>query len=452
MASTRASRRRNATVWTGAARNDHLDGLFAQMREQAAHELHRDDIVIGTETDRLIVGLPLPALCLRWLFKLTVFPLSRIVQLVGEEGSAKTAFLFELMRWHMQYGGGGVLAETENKDSPTLRNSLWAWNPTWMSRFDMAPCYAMEDWQEVLSTFLAIAAKQQDDPALGRTIPICFGVDSLTAVLPRKLIQNIKDEGHAALGHPLMARLIADFMRAMPQMIKSYPFTIVGTNHLKPGQDQMGRPQDQIPGGKSVKFMETFEIGMKRAPGCDIDLLEYGGLRVVISMRKNSLGPSRMRFPAELLWWYQELGGRSVQMAAWDWDTATIELLTSFETARGKKTLFNDLMDIVDIRVTDRGRRKAWSNTLGVPQTSPVYYRQLGALLEQRSDLLTQLHERLGIAEHTPFQPGVDYRTLMEQEQQRAEAVEAAAADYQPPTTDAMPELSGNDSADDEEP
>jgi len=158
------ARRRTSAVraqWEGDTRDPALDGMFASMVDKAAKTLGQD-ISIGTQASEMLVGLPLPALCLRYLFQSTTFPLSRITQITGEEGSAKSAFLYEVFRWHMVYGGGAVLAGNENKDSPELRHSLLQWNPIWLNRLSVKPTHCLEEWQDVFTAFVNIARNQQD--------------------------------------------------------------------------------------------------------------------------------------------------------------------------------------------------------------------------------------------------------------------------------------------------
>lgn len=412
---TRRARSAGA-AWTGDARDPSLNGMFSSIQREAQHKLG-GEVSIGTEAEANLVGLPLPALCLRYLFQSTVFPLSRITQITGEEGSAKSAFAYEIMRWHMIYGGGAVLAENENKDSPELRQSLLQWRQDWFSRMITKPTYSLEEWQDVFTTFVDLAAKAQDaEGGAGRTVPICFVVDSLMATAPQSEIDAIKKDGHASRGFALAANLIARYMRTMPERIKFYPFTVVGTNHLKPGTDARGLPTSTTPGGKSVKFMETFEVEMKKALGHDIDRLEYGGLRVKFVAKKNSLGPSRKSITAELLWWYEnDEAGNWRQRTSWDWDTASVDLILAFESAQGKKTIYNYLRDITGITVSSKSQRKAYSSVLGYSKNDPQDYRVIGGALENRPDLLSEVYKVLGIATRRGFQPGMDYRDMQQE-------------------------------------
>lgn len=390
--------------------------MFKSMCAAANTHLGRDDIVVGTEADQLVVGLPLPALCLRYLHQSDVFPLSRVWQLAGEEGSCKSAMLYEIMRWHMIYGGGACLAETENKDAPMLRHSILEYNPHWIARCAYAGCDTLEQWQDYLTVNInnyRAALDVVGGP--GRTVPVCFAIDSLTAVDSQKEIDKTMKEGHATKGYATIANLISRYMRqGVAKNLRSYPFSLIGTNHLKPSVDEQGIRKDNIPGGKAVPFMATFMYAMKRL--ADIDLSEYGGIRVNIKLAKNSIGVSRKAIQADMLWW-QELApdGRTTrQRHVWDWHTSTIDMIASFENMDGKKTLFKELNKICDFRLK-RSTKHVWSRTLGIPESDPVPYRVAGQMLEQRLDLLLPMYPLLGINTHTKFQPGLDYRQMEEQ-------------------------------------
>lgn len=411
------------SAWTGQQRDASLSSVFESMRTKAQTDLG-GDVSIGSEEEANLVGLPLPALCLRYLFQSTVFPLSRIIQIVGEEGSCKSSFLYELMRWHCIFGGGAVLAENENKDSPELRKSILEWREDWLSRVITKPTYSLEEWQDVFSAFLRYARESQDAPGgSGRTVPICIAVDSIMATAPQSEIDAVLKEGHAVRGYALAANLVARYMRVLPSQLQNYPFTLAGTNHLKPGTDARGLPTSTTPGGKSVKFMETYEIEMKRAQNADIDLKDHGGLRLKFVAKKNSLGPSRKTITAEMLWCNErDPAGFVRQKTVWDWDTATIDLLAAFENTTGKKTVFNRLKEITGITIASKSNRMAYSKILGVPASNPISFREMGALLEQRPEILAEVYPEIGIMVRKEFQPGVDYRQTV------SEAVAAVRA------------------------
>lgn len=412
------AKKRVATI---ADRSDVTDSFFSSVREAAQNALG-SSVSVGDEGG--VVGLPLPALCLRYLFQSTVYPLSRIMQIAGEEGCAKSSFLYEMFRWHLIYGGGVVLAENENKDSPILRRSLLEWNEEWIQRTLIKPTYSLEEWQAVFTHFMTTASEAQDRKGgPGRTIPIIFAVDSIMATAPEAEIKQVMKDGWASRGYALAANLISRYMKIMPHLIRDYPFTIAGTNHLKPSTDARGLPTSNISGGKSVKFMETFEIEMKKSPGgTHIDRLDYSGLRIRFILRKNGVGATNKSITAEMLWWNElDQNGKSRQRTVWDWNTASIELLLSFENAKGKKTIFNQLRDITGIRAVSKSNRTAYSDLLGVPSSDPQPFRVIGQLLEGRPDILQEVYKVLGITEYDEFRPGLDYAAMQADAKRAAE-------------------------------
>lgn len=376
----------------------------------------------------VIVGIPVPAFVMRYLLQSNILPLGKIWHLAGEEGSCKSAFLYEMMRWHYMCGGGVTLAQNENKDSPELRRSIMQYNPIWQQRFIKQDTATMEEWQQVLSAAMAeTTAEYERKGGPGATWPMLLAIDSLTATSPESEIEAIDSSGFASRGFALMANLISRYMRFMPGKVMSNPFTIVGTNHLKPGTDQRGLPLDSVPGGKSVKFMETYEFKMKRLN--DIEKSKYSGITIEFTTKKNSLGPSRRKAKADLIWWTgrNPADGAPRQETAWDWDTATVDLLLSFENAKGKKSLFKDLQAVCDIKVVSKKQRKAYSTELGISKDAPVGFRAIGAALEKRPDLLDKLYDLLGIAKRPVWDQTIPFRAAVQTEWAKMEAATAAA-------------------------
>lgn len=451
-----------ANPWA-TQREASLDGMFSAMRDAASDALGRNDLVIGSKADELQVGLPLPALCLRYLAQCDVFPLGRIWQLIGEEGTCKTALLDEILRWHMCFGGGGCIAETENKDAAELRSSILDYNPRWLNRLTIGPCNSLEEWQHFLTVNVNLARGYMDAAGgPGRTVPMMFGVDSLTSVDSQKEIEKTQKDGFASRGFGTIAMLISRFMRqGMARNFRGYPFSLVGTNHLKPSTDPIsGLPTENVPGGKAVPFMATYIISSKRIG--DIDLQDYGGVRLRMKMQKNSAGASRKSIEAEFLWWQQPLpspderGRTSIQRHGWDWHAASIEFLLKFETTEGKKTLFKQINDIVDLKAR-RTNKTVTSEALGLIDAP---YRAAGAALEARQDLLNRLYPILGINIGVKFIPGMDYRNLEEQARQnaarktaeeQARAV-AAAAEEAPDDPEDAEDLATGDAVETPEP
>lgn len=430
---------RQASIWVGNQRDTSIDSMFAAAATAVSDQTGLEGIVLGDVVDKVIVGLPLPALCLRYLFQSIVMPLGRIIQLAGPFGSCKSALLYEIMRWHASYGGGSALAECENKDAAQMRKGILQYNDMWLRRIEFGEANTLQEWQSFLTANLLQFRTLLDAPGgPGRTIPICMGVDSLTAVDSQTEIDKVNEAGHSSLGYATLANLITRYMRqGVVQHLRGYPFTIVGTNHLKISMEQPknagpNQPKNTTtPGGVAVNFMATFMLEMHRVK--DIETSEYEGIRVAMKMAKNSIGPSRKKIEAQMLWWRSpdpDKPGDFRQNFCWDWDTASVELLLSFVDKNSKnKTLGAAMQELTGIYKDTAST--SHSRILGYPTAVP--HRVLGAALEARPDILNQLYPMLGISKYSVFQPGLDYRTMIEQAQN-------AVAEAQPIyNTQAMP-------------
>jgi RecA/RadA recombinase len=348
------------------------------------------------------VCIPFPALCLRFLFQYEGLPLSRAVELAGEEGSCKSALLNEMAGWILKYDGIYAYAENENKDTRALRSALYHWDKSLISRVIDYKTTSMEEWQDFVSINLKKAKDlQTKEGGPGKTVPMVLGVDSLTSTATRKRIENTIDAGHGARGFADHALILSDYLRALPELFKGFPFLFIGTNHLKPGQDPRGLPTESVPGGKSMKFMSTFRIRTKAVKSLDKQHLQ--GKVIELCMRKNSVGPAGKKFLVNFVWTrVKDSEGNSIQYASWDWHTATINLLLSFKEAY----IRNAIKEATGIVSQNASKCIGHSEKLGVPRDNPVSYYELSQRLEQHPEILKELYHILQISTAHMFTPG----------------------------------------------
>lgn len=399
-------------------RENALDSAFAAAVHTAQTKFGRDDICVGSEADALVVGLPLPSLAVRMIYQNTVHPLGRVTQIVGPQGSCKSALLYEAYRWHAVYGGGHAHNEVENKDSPLLRRSIHNYNDEWLRRSIYNPCDSLEQWQNGVTHYTNHFCDLMDEPGgPGRTFPVAVGVDSLSAAAPEAEQEQVNEDGHAIRGYALLANLITRYMRCRSTKTRRYPISVMGVNHQKIAQSAMPGVQSKTtPGGVQIDFQATHIIEMTRVNvGYDINFADRTGLRVDLKMNKNSQGASREKIVAEFIWWWDKdpETGDARQRHRWDWETAAIEALLDIEKYR--KSDFKRIMDIVDLHAKRTYPRTVWSKTLGIPESSPLSWFEAGQILESRQDVLDALYPELGIGIGYEFKPGVDYAEMLEQ-------------------------------------
>lgn len=377
-----------------------MDSIIASSNADGLLDVKRGEI-FGTD-----VGIPLPALSIRYLLQRKCLPLSRILVFSGEEGACKSALLYELMRWVLTYRGCVFFAENELKDAPMLRASMLNWDASMLRRIVKCETANMEEWQTFLVKNMKAARKAQTlKGGMGKRLPLLFCLDSLMSTDRRSAIEDVETTGHTSLGYAVLAQLATKFSRTLPKQLQHFPFLFVATNHLKPGMDVMGNAKSVTPGGKSMKFHESVELELKK--GKDITREDTSGIPVTMMTAKNSLGASRKTITVELLWRTDMTDGK--QYTYWDWHTATVMLL--IEQITKHKYMEKRIKAACGIEI-NKEKRVAYSLKLGIPASAPVSYAEWSMKLEEHLDVLDELYKVLGILPCKSFEIGKDYDAL----------------------------------------
>jgi hypothetical protein len=198
----------------------------------------------------------------------------------------------------------------------------------------------------------------------------------------------------------------------MSGWLVDWPFCVIGLNHLmidlqNPGY---GNPT-RIKGGRGLKFQETFEIEMHRVSGGDIDLVDHEGLKLKMTAKKNSLGPSRRDIAVSMCWKYSVVDGKLCQTTWWDWGGATIELLDDFSDGKGVRATATK--DIIDLHCS-KAPRTVWSRALDIPEGDPLRYAEAAEKLDDTPEIRNALYNLFGIRQRAMFQQGVDFREQLD--------------------------------------
>lgn len=380
----------------------------------AAFRVEYNDVNIAAagEAGRIVVGVPFPGLALEYLFQNTVYPLSRMTQVVGTEGTCKSAFCFEIVRWFSNSDGFGVLFENETKYSPNFALSIIGYpEDTNGERLMHLPCSSIEDWQSKIQSMNRKVQKQMEDK--GRVFPVVYILDSIMGKLSEETQEKIEKDGFVSRSYPVEALKITNWLKKFPQDIEEWPISFLAVNHLKPQKSQNGPHMERNKaGGRGISFQETFEIELKRTGKADIRLvdedenggLEICGLRLKIVCKKNSLGDTGRSIITEVKWRHvtDPVTGESRQVTKWDWPASLVFLLASFD--KGKRR--EKIRKVVD--VTGSGNRW-YSKKYGITSTDPVSAHELGLLIEADEEVKTQLRRLFGIQERKVFNSEVDY-------------------------------------------
>lgn len=405
------------------------------------HPMFTELLKSAAEDSDPLIGLPLPSLAARYLLQANIFPLSRFTQLRGEFSAGKSAFLMEIMRWFHMYGGGAVMIDTENKASTTMLAGMFGHNPQYLARTRVTGAASVEQWQSKYMSYCKTIHAQIDAAnAPDWVVPMCIGVDSISAVEVDRRVEKVADEGHAAAGHPYLARNLSDFMRtALVPTLRHYPIAFVATNHLKEDINSggFGPPKKYAPGGAALDYYPTLILDMSKASQKNIPA-KYEGSSIRIVATKNNLGAPGRKIVVNLLWYnavvecLDKNGNKSFknqQFHFWDWHTATIRLLMELQAGEGKPVPGMDpklpklLKEVCDLEYK-HGTKNAevplvYSTALGISKQEALSEVEASMALENNAEVLGMLHGLLGVNEYAVCDPARKYREQVMAELQK---------------------------------
>ena len=375
--------------------------FFSSQLVSSQSELGRNDSYIGKESQRVVIGIPLPAFSLRFLFQNDCFPLSRMTEINGINESCKSAMLYEMFKWHVGAGGGYILNLAEPKDSPDLRASIIGHKADTI--YPTVSCNSVEDWQEHITMWLKESRKQFSEPG-ACPFPAAIGVDSLTGVTTRADINAIWEKGYAEIGFAKAANIINTYCKFVFSELRVWPFSFIGVNHMKVGKHSNGAIDRKIPGGQSLDFYATFKLRMQRRN--DIDRIGEAGRMIEFTMDKNSLGtaPERRSIEVPMKWTFDENGE---QRTWWDWHEASIDLINDMSSVRKGVVL-----DILGLKNINKAHRTADCTAVGLVKAT---WTEIGEAIEADDTLKAALDAAHGIRKRRPFDAGVPYSTQMKE-------------------------------------
>ena len=381
--------------------------FFSTQISSSQNNIGRSDIYMGDESQAVVIGIPLKAFSLRYFFQNDCFPLSRMTELYGPSGSCKTALLFEMFKWHVDFSGGYVYNLTEARDTPDLRSSIIGHEKD--KGFPTNKCGSVEEWQRSITLWLKQGRKLW--PNLGGCpFPVAIGVDSLTGVTTESDISDIWEKNHASIGFAKGANLINTYCKFLFNELRVWPFSFIGVNHVKISKDRNGFNLKRIPGGDALTYHATMKIYTNLKD--KIEKLKESVRVVELSMEKNSLsnaGENRV-ITVSMKWSVDDEGK---QHTLWDWHEATIATILSMSA-----TLKGKACDLLGLDNIDKSRKTADCSALGLTKAS---WTEIGQAIEDNNDLREALDKMHGIRKRTPFKIGVPYCDQMSGDYERDE-------------------------------
>lgn len=398
-----------------------LQSIMDKMRENRGGI----EAACGGEAADLIIGIPVP-LAFQFLIQNNVLPFHKCTVLVGEEGVCKSALLFEMGRWCCEQGGFMHLVENETKFDPIWCNSIIGYaDECGGELYNYYQSTTLEEWQNLLLELVKETKNVMlDQHGPGKTFPVLFGLDSIAGKLSQSTINKIREDGFAGRGAPAEAMAITKFMKQLTSELAGWPFLFCGVNHEKTAVEMSfgasGAPKVYRPGGKHMDYQEALEVRLSTSgKSSRITLLDdnrkvltLGGVRVRLTVRKNSEGEGYRDLAVNVMWNYRKHGitGQLRQYTKWDWDTALVDHLLSYSGKYRAK--------IDEIVAIEKHHRGFTCSRLGVKK--PVSSVELGQLIASDPKLVEELQDLFGVLRRRVFVPGVSY------DEQRQQAIQEA--------------------------
>lgn len=410
--------------------------LLLQATLSAAREQYGDEhIVAAGEASGLLIGIPIP-FAMQYVIQNNIWPLSRVVELVGVEKSNKSSLGFEVARWFSLVDGMATLFENETKYSEDMAQSIVGYADEFVPPKEILghiPCYSNDDWQTKVSFGIEAAKKlmyngifeevngrkRQVVKPSGRTIPICVILDSLAGGICEENIRKIEKAGHGGRSHPAEALANTQYFKKLRSDLAKWPISFVVVNHLRKQKAENGpHIERRTPGGKHVSFQESFQLELSKErhfeyvdtrPGAVS--LSINGNRIAIQCRRSGIGEEMRKIAVNLTWWYDRspITGRPRQYSRWQWEEATVDLLLEQKGSAAAR-----VRDIVDIHAAKNGR--FWSKKLGISKQSPATKLDLGMALDKDATIMTQIADLMAIKSRVIMHAGDDYKKLIDRQ------------------------------------
>ena len=390
-----------------------------------ARLVYKDDsIATAGEVGGMVLGIPLPSFALEYCLQNTVWPLERVTQVVGIQGTSKSGFTYEVGKWFRKANGIATIFEHESKYSPDWAMSHVGWDDP--DAFGVIPCKSVDDWQAKVGWMIDKCKRAmtgtKKEPGSGRIWPWLGIVDSIMGKAAAETQKNIQTKGSAGRARPLEALIITQYLRALPESMSGWPFSFLTVNHLKPDKD----PYTQAiirnkSGGRGLDFMETWELELSSQMNKRIRTANTDGTRLFLACKKNSLGITDRKIPVDVTWWQEEVYDAQIgdtawrQITEWDWFAASIRLLLTLpKVEEAKAKLLAEIINVVPLK-----GGKVACKALGISKASPLSYKEAGMVLQETPEVLDALRKLYGVKLREAFVNNVDYRKQRRVEKKR---------------------------------
>lgn len=337
-----------------------VSDLEASLQELSESTKGQGKFLSLDEIEDLVEGIPLrDNLPLQYMLGVSVFPLHRLVTVVGESASGKSSFCWYLAKLFQDAGGLVIFLDVEGKTNADQVKGILG-SRSRLRRIKWVPTSECKILEQMLA-LISYYCSQYEALVPSRNIPMLILIDSLNSAIPNEVAEAVKKGETPNLGYvdARAAQQIKQNIRANNGVfLANNPICIALVNHLtadmKEGGGGGGGPSfltggarpTHTPGGGYKDYAYTNRINMRKGPKST----KGGEVTPIykLDMDKASTGPERpkaLEIPYRSEWLGSQAGPDDPVERIWfDWDTSLAFLLGK-QLNKGQVKPFLDLSD-----------------------------------------------------------------------------------------------------------
>jgi len=376
------------------------DGFFASAISSAKEKFGDENAYVASE--HKVFGVPLDNLALMWMTDSNVWPLGRVTMTHGAEQSGKSAFFYWLVKKYIQFGGLGTIVSAENKDSPSLIQSLLGEEIKYV---DYRRATTIQEWQAHVTH--AIEHYRTNQGKSGGKFPMIVGVDSIAGVQDESVKKTVDEQGYAdGRQYPVGAAAVTYYLQVRSGDLVGSPITMHCVNHAKQkidGNQEKGKnltAQSSRPAGAThMRFANSMDVWFTR--GNDVYRSDRKGFVAHLRIYKSSLGDAHRSIDVELSW-TPDKNHPGGQRTWWNWDQASADLLAQFKASKKPGDKTSPIFDVLDGFTVNSKRFSC--KRLGLVGVEGF---ELGAAINSDEKLLDECTDALNIHRYDTFASGM---------------------------------------------
>jgi len=187
------------------------------------------------------------------------YPVSRISEIIGLEGSGKSTLGFMILKQTLDSGGIAILIDTENAIEFSRLEILGL--DAGDKRFLYKQLSTLEEIYSYLDRIINSIYEDIKNKPKGSRPPITIVIDSLAAASTKKEIESDIDSAEMAE----RARINSKALRRLTVSLKDVNASLIFINQLRDKMNMtgFGGPEFVSPGGKAVKYHATHRLLVK---------------------------------------------------------------------------------------------------------------------------------------------------------------------------------------------